>query len=65
MKCLSDMIVAIDAFKSKLTLFKTQLSAMNWSHFPCLGEVLQARETYPERCDFVAELENLLQEFQL
>jgi len=51
MKCLSDMMMTIDAFKSKLTLFKSQLSAMNWTHFPCLGEVM--------------ELENLLQEFQL
>lgn len=65
MKCLSDMILTIDAFKSKLTLFKTHLSAMNWTHFPCLGEVMQAERTYPEQCDFVAEVDNLLQEFQL
>jgi hypothetical protein len=45
MKCLSD-IMAIDAFKSKLTLFKTQLSAMNWTHFPCLGEVMQAEKKH-------------------
>ena len=55
----------IDGFKTKLTLFKSELSAMNWTHFPRLGEVMEAEETYPEQCDFVAELENLLQEFQL
>ena len=54
----------IETFKSKLTLFKAHLTLMNWTHFPCLREIMQGEESDPENCDFVAELDILLEEFQ-
>ena len=39
-KFLHNMLMSIDAFKSKLELFKNHLKIQNWIHFPALGEIM-------------------------
>lgn len=63
-KLLPDMIMSIEAFKSKLQLFKAHLQAKNWLHFPCLGEILANDTDNPAYYDFVSEIDNLLQNFE-
>ena len=38
-KLISVMAMTFEAFKSNLQLFRTQPQAMNWAHFPCVGEL--------------------------
>jgi hypothetical protein len=68
-KFLPDMIMCIEAFKSKLQLFKAHVERRNWTHFSAVGKIMKDHTDdteYPiaNGCDFVSEIEHLLHTFE-
>lgn len=63
-KFLPDMLMSIDAFKNKLKLFRSHLESHNWTHFPALGEIMTNVMEYPTGCNFIVELDHLMEVFE-